>query len=138
MEERVAAQPRRVPAPDLGVLRTLTKNGEWQLPGDDTLHALGTDPVSRRILGDGVLYPCQAVFFRCPRLSRFVIVEGCGVLLARDISRAELAMLTGLARVILRVAERAPIRYLAESGLQRISTANSEHYRELSEKAAAS
>ena len=58
-----------------------------------------------------------------------MVVEGSGILIARGMSRAERAMLTGLAQIILRVPENAPIRYLAESELRRISTADSEHYR---------
>ena len=74
------------------------------------------------------------MFFQYPGISSFLVIEGRGVLLARDISRAELAMLSGLANIILRVAADAPIRYLEESELRRISAANSTRYRGLPEK----
>lgn len=138
VEERIAVVPRTVPAPNVVKLLDLASSGDWELPADSTLHALGTDPVCNRILGDGVLYPCQSVFFRCPRVNPFVIVEGCGVLLSPDISRAELAMLTGLAHIVLRVPENAPLRYLSPNELRRISTTSSEHYRELADHSAAS
>jgi rhamnose utilization protein RhaD (predicted bifunctional aldolase and dehydrogenase) len=134
VERRVAAAPRCFPDPDLASLRTRARNDGWQLPRDGAVHALGTDPVSRRILSCGFLYPCQAVFFHDPGISPFLVIEGRGVLLARDISRTELAMLTGLANIILRVAPDAPIRYLEESELRRISAANSTRYRGLPER----
>jgi len=134
VERRVAAAPRPVPDPDLASLRARARNSAWKLPRDRALHALGTDPVSRRILANGFLYPCQAMFFQYPGISSFLVIEGRGVLLARDISRAELAMLSGLANIILRVAADAPIRYLEESELRRISAANSTRYRGLPEK----
>ncbi len=134
VERRVAAAPRCFPDPDLASLRARARNGSWQLPQDGAVHALGTDPISRRILASGFLYPCQAIFFHDPGISPFLIMEGCGVLLARDISRAELAMLSGLANIILRVAADAPLRYLEESDLRRIAAANSTHYRGLPER----
>jgi rhamnose utilization protein RhaD (predicted bifunctional aldolase and dehydrogenase) len=133
VEERLAATPRSYPAPNLAELRSLAKSSAWELPDDCVLHALGTDPISRGILDGGVLFPCQHTFFPA-RLRRFVIVERCGVLVARDISPAERAMLSGLAVILLRVAEKAQIRYLTESELRRVSMTSSGHYRERSAK----
>lgn len=134
VERRLAAAPRCFPDPDLASLRARARNGPWQLPRDGAVHALGTDPVSRRILSSGFLYPCQAIFFHDRGINPFLVIEGCGVLLARDISRAELAMLTGLANIILRLAADAPIRYLEESELRRIAAANSPRYRGVPER----
>jgi rhamnose utilization protein RhaD (predicted bifunctional aldolase and dehydrogenase) len=134
VERRVAAAPRCFPDPDLAFLRARARNSGWQLPRDGAVHALGTDPVSRRILSNGFLYPCQAMFFHDPGISPFLVIEGRGVLLARDISRAESAMLIGLANIILRVAADAPIRYLEQSELRRVATANITRYRGLPQR----
>jgi rhamnose utilization protein RhaD (predicted bifunctional aldolase and dehydrogenase) len=129
VEERLRATPRSYPAPYLAKLRSLAKSTAWKLPDDCVLHALGTDPIARRILDGGVLFPCQRIFFPGP-LRRFAIFEGCGVLVARDLAPPERAMLSGLANILLRIPEKAHIRYLAESELRRISMTNSAHYRE--------
>ena len=44
----------------------------------------------------------------------YVVVEGSGVLLRPDITRTELAALTGLVDVIQRIEPSAPVRYLTE------------------------
>jgi rhamnose utilization protein RhaD (predicted bifunctional aldolase and dehydrogenase) len=129
VEERLMATPRSYPRPNLAELQSLAKSTAWELPKDAVLHVLGTDPISRRILNGGVLFPCQQVFFPGP-LRRFAIVEGCGVLVARDLSPPERAMLSGLANILRRVPEKARVRYLAESELRRISMTNPAHYRE--------
>src|SRR4029077_12087572 len=61
VERRLAITPRRIPKPDATVLSMIARFSNWQFPDVDTVHALGTDSVSRKILKGGVLYPCQAV-----------------------------------------------------------------------------
>jgi hypothetical protein len=62
VERRLAITPRRFPKPDTTVLAMIARFSGWQFPDVDSLHALGTDAVSRKILKGGVLYPCQAIF----------------------------------------------------------------------------
>jgi rhamnose utilization protein RhaD (predicted bifunctional aldolase and dehydrogenase) len=113
VDGRLAIGPRRAPAPAYGPLIPLTDRSEWRLPDIEELHALGTDPVSRRIISKGTLYPCQAMFFG--RRSRFQIVEGCGIVVHEEITRTETAMLIGLMEVAQRVDRGAPVRYLTDA-----------------------
>lgn len=62
VERRLAITPRRFPKSDTTVLTMIARFSRWQFPDIDSLHALGTDAVSRKILKGGVLYPCQAIF----------------------------------------------------------------------------
>ena len=133
VERRLAITPRRIPKPDTTVLSMIARFSNWQFPDVDTVHALGTDSVSRKILKGGVLYPCQAVFLGqtipllapalvvskfSARLSDenalppFVAVERSGVMLSEKMTSAERATLIGLAQVTLRTEESARLRYL--------------------------
>jgi hypothetical protein len=108
----------------------------WQFPVVNSLHALGTDSVSRKILKGGVLYPCQAIFLgqTMPllppavavskiaerwngkdRTPPFVAVERIGVMLNEKMTSAERATLMGLVHVTLRTEESARLRYLTEA-----------------------
>jgi len=119
--------------PDATVLALIARFSKWQFPDVDSLHALGTDAVSRKILKGGILYPCQAIFLgqtvpRFPpavvvskfteRLTGkdgtppFVAVERSGVMLNEKMTSAERATLIGLAQVTLRTDESARLRYL--------------------------
>ncbi|HEY3823484.1 MAG TPA: class II aldolase/adducin family protein [Bryobacteraceae bacterium] len=153
VRQRLSIQPRKPPAADYASLREISMDSPWQLPDDDRVHALGTDPISRATLSEGVLYPCQAIFsdsgapelFRpicCPvsrdgwecryRNRPFLIIEGRGVLVSRSIAPAELAMLSGLAEVVQRLSPAAPLRYLTEIELGGIAPEAAQCYRELS------
>jgi rhamnose utilization protein RhaD (predicted bifunctional aldolase and dehydrogenase) len=55
VERRLAITPRRFPQPDTAVLAMIARFSRWQFPNVDSLHALGTDAVSRKILKGGVL-----------------------------------------------------------------------------------
>jgi len=133
VERRLAITPRRIPKPDATVLSMIARFSNWQFPDVDTVHALGTDSVSRKILKGGVLYPCQAVFLgqtipllapalvvsnSSARLNNenavppFVAVERSGVMLSEKMTGAERATLIGLAQVTLRTEESARLRYL--------------------------
>jgi hypothetical protein len=104
-----------------------------QFPDVGTVHALGTDRVSRKVIKGGVLYPCQAIFLgqTIPLLApalvvskfsarlidkdatpRFVAVERSGVMLSEKMTGAERATLVGLAQITLRTEESARLRYL--------------------------
>ena len=153
VRRRVSIHPRRAPAADLAALWEISKNSPWGLPADDDVHALGTDADSQAILRGGVLYSCQAIFsdsgtpelFRaiaCPERGDqwqhryfnrpFLIIEGRGVIVSRTIAPAELAMISGLARVVQRLSAAAPVRYLTAAEIGGIARETAHRYRELS------
>lgn len=155
VERRLEVEPRKAPEIGRERLAQLTEATQWRLPDSDALHALGTDPVSLRIVTGGVLYPCQALFLGrhapvAPRsipvsqmecwidkqlgVQSFVILEESGVLVSAGIGRAELAMLGGLAQVTQRLEAGAPIRYLPESDVSDVLTADGLHYRDSAER----
>src|SRR6266850_1399755 len=136
VERRLAITPRRFPSPDTTVLAMIERFSRWRFPDVASLHALGTDAVSRKILKGGVLYPCQAIFLgrtmplvppalvlskSSERLNcndgtpAFVAVERSGVMLNEKMTSAERATLIGLAQVTQRTEESARLRYLAEA-----------------------
>jgi rhamnose utilization protein RhaD (predicted bifunctional aldolase and dehydrogenase) len=133
VERRLAIVPRRFPKPDATVLALIARFSKWQFPDAGSLHALGTDAVSRKVLKGGVLYPCQAIFLGQTMplvppavvISKsteslndkggtppFVAVERSGVMLNEKITSAERATLIGLVEVTLRTDESARLRYL--------------------------
>ncbi len=133
VERRLAITPRRFPKPDTTVLALIARFSRWQFPVVDSMHALGTDAVSRKILKGGVLYPCQAIFLGktvplfppavvvsklTERLNGrdgtppFIAVERSGVMLNEKMTSAERATLIGLVQVTLRTDESARLRYL--------------------------
>jgi hypothetical protein len=118
------------------VLAMIARFSRWQFPDVDSLHALGTDAVSRKILKGGVLYPCQAIFLgpTMPllppalvlskfikhlnvndRTPPFVAVERSGVMLSEKMTRAEHATLIGLVQVTQRTEEAVRLRYLKDA-----------------------
>jgi rhamnose utilization protein RhaD (predicted bifunctional aldolase and dehydrogenase) len=139
VERRLAVQPREFFPADIEALKSMASNSQWGLPELDALHALGTDGISRKILGRGILYPCQAIFLgatmpissraavvsdargqrnRGDRNRSFVVVEDGGVLIEENMTAIELANLIGLMEVIQRTEEGAPIRYLTAAELR--------------------
>ena len=144
VERRLAIPPREAHPADHTVLTELAEDSPWNLPGNDAIHSLATDPVSGRILQGGFLYPCQAMFSdaRTPELFRaadapgvterpFLMVKGCGVLLSRVMTPAEIAMLSGLAQVVQRIDPLAPLRYLTEAEVEAGASTAAYRYREL-------
>src|SRR5690242_7246115 len=150
VEHRPAVVPRRAPVAKKPLLEQLARLSPWRLPQMEALHALGTDATSRRILRGGVLYPCQAIFLGHPAPMMpcsipisdlrdgiggqhahrpFLIVEGSGVMLSQKITRAELAVLSGLVEVVQRIAPSAPVRYLTQSELAGVVSGDGVRYR---------
>jgi rhamnose utilization protein RhaD (predicted bifunctional aldolase and dehydrogenase) len=127
VERRLAVSPRQTHPADYSALEELCRGSRWELPDDDEIHALATDPVCRSILSGGVLYPCQAIFSN----QQYLIVDGRGVLITASMTPAELAMLSGLAQVITRVDAHAPIRYLTEADLETTESLAGTRYRAL-------
>ena len=149
---RLGVAPRQAHPADYTVLAEASKGSLWDLPDDDAVHALATDPVSRVILAGGLLYPCQAIFSNSstPALFRSIpcsaspdqwasryhnrpllIIEGRGVLIDRSMPSAECAMISGLAQVLQRIPASAPIRYLTEAEIANSSNTVAYRYREL-------
>lgn len=148
VESRIAIEPRLAPKPDYGLLMRFTGTSGWRLPVDPLVHALGTDEWSSSILSRGVLYPCQAIFLS-PRMrvsprsvlndlrpettNPFLIVEGAGVVVNDSMTGPASATLTGLAQVLQRIDDSAPIRYLDEREVESVMSADTYRYRELVE-----
>jgi len=134
---------------DYTLLAEIGRNSQWLLPDNDEIHALGTDLISRKIISEGILFPCQAIFsggrglqafqpvsYGWPPEHRdgnpaFLIVEKCGVLVNPDIGPAELAILSGLANVVQRLSASAPIRYLTEVEIAELAPQSVRSYCEL-------
>ena len=152
VERRLAITPRRFPKPDTAVLAMIARFSRWQFPDVDSLHALGTDAVSRRILKGGVLYPCQAIFLgqTMPQLPPaavlsksterlngkdatppFVVVERSGVMLNEKMSSAERATLIGLVQVTQRTEEAARLRYLNGEEVTDVLSKGAHGYKEV-------
>ncbi len=150
VERRLMISPRRAALSRRGLLEQLARMSPWRLPEMEGLHALGTDAISRRIMRGGVLYPCQAIFLGQPApmmpcsvpISEvrggvggqfgdrpFLIVEGSGVMLNQKITRAELAVLIGLAEVIQRIGVSAPVRYLTPGDVAGVLSGDGYRYR---------
>jgi rhamnose utilization protein RhaD (predicted bifunctional aldolase and dehydrogenase) len=61
----------------------------------------------------------------------FLIIEGRGVILNRTMTQAERAMISGLAQVVQRIPDTAPLHYLTEAEIAGISSSVAYRYREL-------
>ena len=135
VRRRLAISPRRANPTDYAALAEIADGSSWDLPDDNEVHTLATDPIAREVLSGGLLYPCQSIVspssaptlfhsVPCPDpknqsesryCSRpFLIIDGCGVVFSRSMSIAQRAMMSGLARVIQRISSSTPIRYLAD------------------------
>jgi rhamnose utilization protein RhaD (predicted bifunctional aldolase and dehydrogenase) len=156
-ELRASISPRVPPPPCREVLTRLSHGTVWRAPQNAALHAIGSDPVSRRIVTHGVLYPCQAIFLS-PQVCRFpgpgpgqagqswddrgwldetsdpfVVVEDAGILVRENPNPVVSATLAGLAQVLQRIPESAAIEYLAEEHVRALLCADVYHYREVVE-----
>lgn len=141
VERRLAVAPRLVPQPNLSALEELRQLPGWRLPDEKSVHTLGTDGNSRRVVEAGVLYPCQAVFLggMLPMLSRgkspcrlrkqiagfarsssFLILERSGVLISEETTPAELAALQFYVEVVRRIESTAPLRCLTNQEVRKV------------------
>jgi len=151
VQRRLAISPRKACPTDFAVLAEIADGSSWDLPDDNEVHSLATDPISREVLSGGLLYPYQSIVspsdtptlfhsVPCPGpknqwMSRycsrpFLIIDGCGVVFSRSMSNAQRAMMSGLARVVQRISSSVPIRYLADEEIAGSSVIAS-RYREL-------
>jgi rhamnose utilization protein RhaD (predicted bifunctional aldolase and dehydrogenase) len=150
IERRLLIAPRQAHPADYSLLADLAADSTWALPDDDSIHGLATDPLTRKILEGGFLYPCQAMFSgaKTPELFHavpapevtdfagyvgrpFVIIKGRGVVLSPSMTPAETAMLSGLAQVVQRIGTLTPVRYLTEDEVAASSSTAAYRYREL-------
>jgi rhamnose utilization protein RhaD (predicted bifunctional aldolase and dehydrogenase) len=152
VRRRLAIPARLAHPADYAVLADIADRWSWDLPDDDDVHALGTDPISRMILSSGFLYPCQAIFSNASsadlfksvpsadpgdreesqyRTRPFLIIQERGVIFSTAMTSAERAMVSGLAQVVQRIAANAPIRYLTAADVSDISSILTYRYREL-------
>ncbi len=149
VHRRLDITPRAAVPADCASLATLASDSVWQLPDDEEIHSLATDPVSRRIVSRGILYPCQAIFSGpdgleafsaidkkcardyCDSQRPFLFLEGCGVLVNQQAGAATVAMLAGLAQVARRLGASVPIRYLTSAEVSMLSPEVANRYRQL-------
>ena len=145
VERRVAVSPRRTSEPDWAKLGRLAAAGPWRVPPSIPIHFLSIDRAARRIITDGILYPCQAIFLN-PAVRAFpanvtpealadldepfVMIEGLGTLVRQRPNPTESATLAGLALVVQRIPEDAPIQYLNHREVGDLLCADVYHYRE--------
>ncbi len=149
VQRRLDVRPRAARSADHETLARLTVNSIWRLPDDEEIHSLATDRLSRRIVSQGILYPCQAIFAGSEGLAAFraidersvseyrdserpfLFLDGCGVLVNRLAGAAAVAMLAGLAQVANRLGVSAPIRYLTDGEVSRLSPEVANRYQKL-------
>lgn len=148
---RLAIAPRVSPPADYAALREIVQGSLWKMPDDDEVHALATDSISRTILAAGLFHPCQAILspsrsaetFRAipyrefagngqaqRRDQPFLSISGCGVVMRRSTTPAEVAMVSGLAQVVRRLSASAPVHYLTDSEIGGISAQAAWRYKE--------
>jgi rhamnose utilization protein RhaD (predicted bifunctional aldolase and dehydrogenase) len=144
VERHLAIEPRAAPGPDYVRLRPALDGSTWVFPQSEEIHVLGTDPIARRILSEGVLYPCQAIFLpettqtlapfvspkqeACAARRELLRINDHGVLINERITRAEQEMLLGLANVIQRIDAFAPLRYLTDSEVRNVLNGGGDSY----------
>lgn len=150
VEERLAIHPRFAAAPDSVALARLPLGSQWRLPDFKDFHVLGIDPVSRKIVSRGILYPCQAIFFgavvpiahniasfeaaeSCKAdqvpFPPFAIIEGIGVVISKQITTTEFAILAGLVQIVQRIDQCADIAYLTPRDIGRVLNMEAYRYR---------
>ncbi|MDQ1472642.1 MAG: hypothetical protein QOJ99_4122 [Bryobacterales bacterium] len=148
VESRVAISPRRSPEPDWALLSRFAHSGVWRVPPSIAIHAMGTDAATRRMVSGGILYPCQAIFLTTQARTfdrtltsvdlagvdePFVLVDGEGTLVRQRPNPTQSATLSGLALVLQRIPEAAPLRYLTDQQVRELLCADVYHYREVVE-----
>ncbi|MDZ4802600.1 MAG: class II aldolase/adducin family protein [Bryobacteraceae bacterium] len=151
VERRLRLHMRAHPPAQIDELRKLAGSA-WQLPADDGVHSLGTDPDSFRIATGGTLYPDHCVYLghavaachsgqapedAAARYERqwgkrpaVLACEGYGVLIAPDLSRAGREMLTCISSVVRRIPADAEVHYLPHDQVSRLMNWDAEHYRQ--------
>lgn len=148
VENRVALAPRNTPSPNWQRLAQMAGESSWELPHSYAVHSLATDEVARRAIAAGILYPCQAIFLTAearvlPRTTSaadlmafpepFAPIEDTGVLVRANAHPAQSATLDGLAEVVRRIPDSAPVQYLRCDQVRDLLCADVYHYRSMVE-----
>ncbi len=142
IERRLHIEPRKVPEANRLNLERWAIATDYRLPDADIVHSLGTDAISTALVSRGILYPCQALFLgRRPCLvpvrgsteqtiheyrtttgvsPRALLIEGNGVLVAKDLTQSAKEILAGLAEVVRRLTETAGIKYLSQRRVNQV------------------
>jgi rhamnose utilization protein RhaD (predicted bifunctional aldolase and dehydrogenase) len=158
VERRLALHPRLSQQSDCIPDSSIAADSYWRLPQTTDLHVLGSDRISRRVLSQGILYPCQAIFLgsnppptcRSGSLSSmpkshqgrveipasFLIVGYRGVRVRANLTGAEYEMLAGLMQIVQRVDPSASIRYLTPSEVLNVLDKEMGKYRAVVESSA--
>jgi len=141
VEERLVIEPRETAEPDRSTLGSLASK-DYRLPASEVIHSLATHPLSTAFVSGGILYPCQAMFLgrstcvvsRCTSIAQSVddyyvrngvrppalLIEGTGVLVAKDLTATEAEVLDGLAQVVRRLPQNARVRYLSDRRIDEV------------------
>jgi rhamnose utilization protein RhaD (predicted bifunctional aldolase and dehydrogenase) len=151
VDQRLSAEPRPSKAPDLPALEELAQSAGWLLADDPEVHALATNITSTRIASGGTMYPDHCVYLgpAAPYLRpaetmdvaverhtkrhnyqpTFMLVEGLGVLVSPQLSRAGRELLVCLKRVVERIPAESSVRYLEDYQVARLMNWDAEKYR---------
>lgn len=144
---RCALPARTAPIPQpeqLSVLAAQWEHAGYVLPEDERCHALALDAICLRLSQTGwVLYPDHAVFLGaqatiaespwttgCDNAPQCVIVPDRGVLVRKDLSAGQLAMLTCYVDVTLRLDAIEEVAPLSQSHIADLLNWDAEKYRQ--------
>lgn len=151
VERRLHVDARPAPPPDLARLEKISVSTPWTPVRDETLHSLATDLRSCQFVSHGTMYPDHCVYLgpaapvkredesideAIARYSSknlytpsFLLVEGAGVLVSKNMSRAGGELLGCLKRVAERIPAGADVSYLEDSQVARLMNWDAEKYR---------
>ncbi|MGE3622908.1 MAG: class II aldolase/adducin family protein [Bdellovibrionales bacterium] len=135
--------PREGPPADISFLQDVCGK-KWRLPKHDSVHNLGTDPVSRGFAAGGSLYPDHVVFLGrgCtatagtlvknidPAKHAMLIVSDKGVLLRADLPEGGEAMAECLEAVLARIPPGARLNYFTSRDEDELINWDAEKYRQ--------
>jgi rhamnose utilization protein RhaD (predicted bifunctional aldolase and dehydrogenase) len=151
VERRLQMETRPAPLPDLDYLEKISAGTSWTPAPDKTLHTLATDLRSCQFVSQGTMYPDHCVYLgpaaavkregeslneAIARYSdenhyapAFLLVEGVGLLVSKDLTRAGGELLGCLKRVAERIPAGADVSYLEDSQVARLMNWDAEKYR---------
>ena len=151
VEERLGDEVVSSPAADLDALRRLTSGTPWCLSFDEEAHAIATNPRSCALATGGTMYPDHCVYLGPAAASvragealetavsryrarydyepKALLVEGYGVIVSPDMSRAARELLLCLKRVVERIPTEAAVHYLEDWQVAKLMNWDAEKYR---------
>ena len=151
VERRLQVDARPAPTPDRSYLEKISAGTPWAPARDETIHTLATDLRSCQFVSQGTMYPDHCVYLgpaapvkeqgesidegiaRYSSKNRytpaFLLVEGAGVLVSNNLTRAGAELLGCLKRVAERIPAGADVSYLEDSQVARLMNWDAEKYR---------